>query len=112
MANDKKVFSAVDAAPMVLYAKRDPSSEKAYPVIANTNGALVLIPYDLVSQAFYDDDGRPDKQPVYIGFANRGVAQSDGDWLLHKNEYNDAGRITSRQIAYDSWDNRATATYA
>lgn len=40
MANEKKVFSAVDASPEVLYAKVDASSELAYPIICDTDGSL------------------------------------------------------------------------
>jgi len=41
MSDDSKVvYSAIDAAPVILYAKRDPTSEKAYPVIANAGGEL------------------------------------------------------------------------
>jgi hypothetical protein len=42
MANDKKVFSASDAAPTVLYAKTDPASELAYPVLIDANGSLAI----------------------------------------------------------------------
>ena len=42
MANDKKVFSASDAAPVVLYAKQDASQEQAYPIVADANGAVVI----------------------------------------------------------------------
>jgi hypothetical protein len=42
MANEKKVFSAIDAAPAVLYAKQVADSQFAYPVIANTNGQLII----------------------------------------------------------------------
>lgn len=42
MANEKKVFSATDAAPAVLYAKTDPASELAYPVVMDANGNLII----------------------------------------------------------------------
>lgn len=48
----------------------------------------------------------------YIGHGPRGLATSANGWLLHFLEYNGSSQLTSRTIAYDSWDNRATATYA
>lgn len=35
MTTIKKEFSAVDAAPMILYAKRDANSQNAYPITAD-----------------------------------------------------------------------------
>lgn len=48
---------------------------------------------------------------TYTGYAERGIASSATSWLLQKFTYT-AGDLTLRQIAYDSWDNRATASYA
>ncbi len=42
MANDKKVYSASDAQPVVLYAKQDASTEQAYPLIASASGGLLI----------------------------------------------------------------------
>jgi len=42
VANDKKVFSASDAAPVVLFAKQDASKEQAYPVIASASGGILV----------------------------------------------------------------------
>lgn len=50
-------------------------------------------------------------QPLYTGYAPKGVASSTGGWLLQKFTYS-SGQVTLRQIAYDSWDNRATASYS
>jgi hypothetical protein len=36
----KKEFSAVDAAPAILYAKRDANSDQAYPILVSSDGAL------------------------------------------------------------------------
>lgn len=44
MAGTKKEFSAVDAAPVVLYALRDGNSQIAYPVLVNTDGSLEIKP--------------------------------------------------------------------
>lgn len=38
----KKVFSASDAHPTVLHAKRDADSEIAYPILVDPSGALVV----------------------------------------------------------------------
>ena len=43
MTNEKKVFSASDSAPVVLYAKTDPASELAYPVVANPDGSINVL---------------------------------------------------------------------
>jgi hypothetical protein len=43
MANEKKVFSATDAAPSVLYAKRTASSEQSYPILISSDGAFYTI---------------------------------------------------------------------
>jgi hypothetical protein len=36
----KKEFSAVDSQPVILYAKRDSNSDKAYPVLISEEGSL------------------------------------------------------------------------
>ena len=54
-----------------------------------------------------DYDVRTDGQPVYLGFAPKGLATSVAGWLLHKFTYDGSDRITVRQIAYDIWDDRA-----
>lgn len=56
MANEKKVFNASDAAPAVMYAKQDASSEKAYPLVANTEGSLhVDITNEQTTGDFYNN---------------------------------------------------------
>ena len=55
---------------------------------------------------------RTDGQPTYIGYAPRALATSATGWMLAKFTYDDNGYVTVKQIAYDSWDNRAGATYA
>jgi hypothetical protein len=42
VANDKKVYSASDAQPIVLYAKQDASKEQAYPLVASAAGGLLV----------------------------------------------------------------------
>lgn len=61
-------------------------------------------------QARFDYDGGT--SAVYSGFAPRGLTASQTGWLLQKFTYDGNGNVTLRQIAYDSWDNRVTATYA
>lgn len=59
-----------------------------------------------------DYAARVDTQPVYQGFSAPGTATSDIDgWLLFRFTYDGIGRVTKREIARDSWDNRVTATY-
>lgn len=110
--NAKKVYSATDSAPTVLYAKRDPSSEHAFPIVASTSGSLVISAEETISQMFFDYDVRTDGQPVYIGYGSIGLATSADGWLLYKHTYNANGYITSRQVAYGAWDNRTSVTYA
>lgn len=67
------------------------------------------------TQQFIDYTTRTDGQPTYIGYAIRGLSQSSDGWMIQKFTYesaSDNARITSRQIAYDTWSNRASATYA
>lgn len=67
------------------------------------------IPSNMQMRAAYSStDGLPD----YLGFAPRGLASSTTGWLLQKFTYDASRQCTLRQIAYDSWDNRAVATYA
>ena len=64
-------------------------------------------------QMMCDYDVRTDGQPVYLGFAPRGLATSNTSWLLHKFTYDVSNRVTVRKIAFDSWDVHATtAVYA
>ena len=54
---------------------------------------------------------RTDGQPIYLGFAPKGLSADDTSWLLHEFTYDVSDRITVRQIAYSSWTLRASATY-
>ena len=71
---------------------------------------ITEIPSNLQLRADYDI--RTDGQPVYLGFGARSLAAATTGWLLQKFTYDSSGYVTLRQIAYDSWNNRATATYA
>jgi len=70
------------------------------------------IPSNMQMKADYV--ARTDGQPVYLGFAPRGLASNVTGWLLHKFTYDGSDRVTVRQIAYNTWDLRADAgtTYA
>lgn len=67
------------------------------------------IPSNMQMRAQYSStDGLPD----YLGFAPRGLAVGNTGWLLQKFTYDGSRQCTLRQIAYDSWNNVATASYA
>jgi hypothetical protein len=51
-------------------------------------------------------------QEEYIGYAPRGLSASSTGWLLQKLTYDVSNRLSLRQIAYDSWDNRAGGDYS
>jgi len=69
---------------------------------------FVEIPSNLQMKVEYNAD----KTTKYVGYGARGLATSATGWLLQYFEYNATKQVTSRTIAYDSWDNRASATYA
>jgi YD repeat-containing protein len=46
-----------------------------------------------------------------VGYAPRGLSENTTGWLIHAYSYDSSSRVISRKIAYDSWTNRATATY-
>ena len=66
------------------------------------------IPSNLQMRVAYNADGTT----LYTGFAERSTASSATGWLLQKFTYTANKQVDLRQIAYDSWDNRTTATYA
>lgn len=49
---------------------------------------------------------------LYAGYAPKGLATSVASWLLQKFTYDGNNNVTLRQIAYDSWDNRASTSYS
>ena len=62
-----------------------------------------------------DYDTRTDSNPVYIGVAKPGTADSTaaGAWLLQKYTYDSSDRVTIRQVCRNSsWTDRASAVYA
>jgi len=58
--------------------------------------------------AYSSTDGLPD----YTGNAPKGLADSTTGWLLKKFTYDANRQCTLIQIAYDSWTNRASASYS
>lgn len=68
------------------------------------------IPSNMQLRADYN--ALTDGKPKYLGVAPRGLASSTTGWLIQQFTYDASRQVTLRQIAYDSWDNRATATYA
>ena len=60
-----------------------------------------------------DYDSQTDGQPLYLGFAPRSLLTSTNGWLLQKFTYdaNSPRQVLTRTIAYDSWANRAIASY-
>ena len=52
-----------------------------------------------------------DNNCIYAGYAPRGLSESSDGWLLQKFTWV-GGNCTKREIAYDSWSNYLTATYA
>lgn len=55
-----------------------------------------------------DYDVRTDDNPVYVGYAERGVSEDDLKWVLHKFTYDGSDRVTVRQVAIGSWTLRST----
>jgi len=51
------------------------------------------------------------KNFIYIGYAAKGIQESDDGWLIHKFTYDVDNDIVKRQSAYGSWDGRADLTY-
>lgn len=80
------------------------------PYIGNANAAAVR---DFQSDfiILQDYDVRTDGNPIYVGFAPRGTPTSDLSWTIYYFVYDGNAQMTSRTTAYDSWDNRVTATY-
>jgi len=69
---------------------------------------IMEVPSDLqIRQAISRSDGQPD----YVGYAPRGLAADATGWLIWKFTYT-SNNMTLRQTAFDSWDNRTSATYA
>lgn len=60
-------------------------------------------------------DYNTNKTTRYEGFAPRGLSTATSGWMIHQFLYSLASfpnQVSSRVIAYDSWDNRGSASYA
>ena len=73
MANEKKVFSAVDTSPTTLYAKRTASSEFAYPILA-TNDNILLVSNGLGTANYDHISLSPPDKPTTITYRKDGSA--------------------------------------
>jgi len=63
-------------------------------------------------QQDFDYLARTDMQPIYFGWAPRGVADGDNQWIIYKFTYNADGSVSKREIAVDTnWTNRTSAAY-
>jgi hypothetical protein len=58
-----------------------------------------------------DYDDRTDGQPVYIGYAPKGSAAGDNDWLIFMFTYNESDQVLTRKSAFGNWTDRATLSY-
>lgn len=68
---------------------------------------ITEIPSNMQGRWVYDGSNNC----IYAGYAPRGLAESSTGWLLQKFTW--VGQnCTSRLIAYDSYDNYLTASYA
>ena len=106
----KQEKTLIDSGTAILYGKRTADAQDAHPILVDAYGGLVG------SQGLSHKQQRIAYTAAglmeYVGEAEKGAAESDTSWLLHKLEYNASGQQTKRTIAYDSWDNYLTATYS
>lgn len=59
-----------------------------------------------------DYGARTDSNPVYVGFAPKGLAEGTDGWLLYYLEYDSSNRTTKLTVAYGDWTNRATESFS
>jgi len=64
-------------------------------------------PSSLQNRFEYNADGTV----LYAGYAPRGAAASENVWVIFKYSYT-SQQVVLKQTAYDTWDDRGTATYA
>lgn len=86
--------------------KTSPAEEREHeiPLMAKR---ITEIPSNLQNRFEYNGDGTV----LYAGYGARGLATSVTGWLIRKYTYS-GGNVTVVQTAYDSWDNRVSATYS
>jgi len=73
-------------------------------------GRFTEVPSNMQMKCDYTD--RTDTQPVYLGFAPKGLAAGTDGWLIQYIEYDVNNRVTSRTIAYGNWTNRVSESYS
>lgn len=110
MANEKKVFSATDAAPVVLYVKTDPGSELAYPLLSAAFGLV-----NGGDQQILIDDVTTTGM-TYIGYAPIGTATSAAAWKIKRVDESGtpittAVKLATGGVSTNIFDNRASFTY-
>ena len=66
------------------------------------------VPSNMKMRGVYDASDNP----IYLGFAVRGLSESADGWLLYKLQYDSRNNCVLRDIGYDSWDNVLTASYS
>lgn len=67
---------------------------------------MTEVPTNMQARYIYDGSDNP----IYGGYAARGVSESTQGWLLHKYTWVGAN-MTKREIAYDSWAAATLACY-
>ena len=72
MTTKREEYPANDAAPAVLYAKRNSDSKDAYPLIADNNGRLILA--SLVPESYDYISLDPPAQPTTILYKSGGAS--------------------------------------
>jgi len=68
---------------------------------------VVDVPSNLQARWVYDGSNNC----IYAAYGPRGLAESSPGWLIQKFTYT-GSNCTKREIAYDSYTNYLTATYA
>ena len=69
-------------------------------------GRVTEIPNNMTKRVDYGTRG--DEQPVYVGWACKGLATSSDGWLIYYSEFDGQDRIVSIKIGYGAWNDRAT----
>lgn len=67
------------------------------------------IPNNMTKRVDYGE--RTDSQPIYVGWACKGLAETSDGWLVYKTEFDVSNRIISIKIGYGTWTGRTEITY-
>lgn len=76
--------------------------------LINYSKGMELTVRDTVQRIAYNAQNLPE----YIGEAPMGSLSSDSRWTLNRITYDVNNLQTLTEVAFDSWDNRVTATYS